>query len=282
MTTLTELNLEEALLANLHELLAPWFDGATHTLGSGSRVFPRAVFAYNEAPHPQPLWVWGEAEPQVEIRCLPVPLFTRKWGEGEQIRFAAAYRFSFWVTASHPEKGQSAAAAQAAAVCLTALLNHPGLAPELAAAGVGHLRAERPAAVASQLTSAVRVVNAQADCQWFAPVPAPAAEPGPEDAPAAPVLTGLSFAWAGAAADVTLTYTFAPGEWPVARLQVWCAVDGGAWFYAGNISPSASAGTFLHAQAVEGEALLSYRLRYANDAGVLGPWSAVASVEVTL
>ena len=137
-------------------------------------AFPRARFAFNESPPHQPLWTWGEDEPQVEIRCLALPLDERYWSEGPLAggvkRFLDRLRLAFWITANHPGPGRGAEAAQTAGTLLKAVLTHPGLRTDLAAAGMSHLRAERPVPVAST-TGSVRLVSAIAELHYTVPMP---------------------------------------------------------------------------------------------------------------
>lgn len=98
---------------------------------------------------------------------------------------------------------------------------------------------------------------------------------------AAPEITGISLVWGATLpgwADVTLGLSFAHNGWPVATLEVWRTINGGAEALAGTVASSAS--SFVDGSLANGEVTVAYRARYRNGA-VLGPWSSVLQWDVS-
>ena len=99
---------------------------------------------------------------------------------------------------------------------------------------------------------------------------------------AAPVILGAVTQWDASVpgwADVTLTLAFNHGSWPVATLEIFWTLDGGAEGLAGTVASTAT--SFGHGSVTQGESSLVYRARY-RDGGTLGPFSAAFPWEISL
>lgn len=93
-------------------------------------------------------------------------------------------------------------------------------------------------------------------------------------APAAPVITGAITEFGGTEPgwlDVTITFTFDHGSFPVAFLEIWFAIAPADYTLLTTV-PSTEL-SYRHAKAEEGLDPLLYKLRYVNGPTV-GPFSA--------
>ena len=99
---------------------------------------------------------------------------------------------------------------------------------------------------------------------------------------AAPVILGAVTQWDASVpgwADVTLTLAFNHGSWPVATLEIFWTLDGGAEGLAGTVASTAT--SYGHGSVTQGESSLVYRARY-RDGSVFGPFSAAFPWEISL
>jgi hypothetical protein len=161
---LNELELETRAKTLWREYLASYFNGAVHTVGDGSRVFPLATLKFDQSE--------PEAQPMngVEIRMV---LHRRKgwsgWAGGQADAADEQRRVECGVTWLHfirarTSSGKTADAnllANQVADCLFAILNNRKATDVLAEKGIQTVRPE-PAESASDNLHALRVLACNA------------------------------------------------------------------------------------------------------------------------
>lgn len=105
----------------------------------------------------------------------------------------------------------------------------------------------------------------------------------PDDAPVpinAPVIIDAGYGWHDgppAYVDIEVSFSFDPGSYPDASVEIWVSRDGGDYVLVNTMdsfSPS-----FYYAHATENEAGFDFKMRYVNGA-ITGPFSNVLHVEV--
>lgn len=97
--------------------------------------------------------------------------------------------------------------------------------------------------------------------------------------PNAPVITAGTCEWditTAGWADVSIAWTFAHGSFPVALLELWLSVNGGA--FASWDTFTSTVTNYTYAEATHSGASFRFQLRYRNGA-TLGPFSNVYQVD---
>lgn len=80
-------------------------------------------------------------------------------------------------------------------------------------------------------------------------------------------------------ADITLNFTFVHGTSPVANLEVWKSLNGGAYTLLATVASTATGYYYALACGLSG-GTFDFKARYKNGA-TLGPYSNVLRVDVT-
>ena len=96
--------------------------------------------------------------------------------------------------------------------------------------------------------------------------------------PPAPVITGATCAW-NPTADVTLTFTFNSGSWPVATIEIYMDAYTGNFQLVGTVASTVS--FFTHHTGYSDEQDMLYRVRYCHGSTV-SPYSNVWPVNIAL
>ena len=100
--------------------------------------------------------------------------------------------------------------------------------------------------------------------------------------PNAPVMTGGSFTYGATQtnwADITLSWTFVHGTFPVANIEVWKSVNAGAYTLLVGMPSNGVSYYYALACDINGAAF-DFKARYKNGA-TLGPFSNVWHLDVS-
>ena len=95
-------------------------------------------------------------------------------------------------------------------------------------------------------------------------------------------MTSGSYAWDVTQvgwADITLSFTFVHGNFPVANIEVWKRLNGGAYSLLATVASTATSYYYALACGVSG-GTFDFKARYVNGA-TLGPFSNVLRVDVS-
>jgi hypothetical protein len=105
----------------------------------------------------------------------------------------------------------------------------------------------------------------------------------PDDAPVPPSdpsVTEAAYGWyegPPAYADIEVSFSFNPGSYPAANVEIWASRDGGVFVLIATKGSSDS--SFYYSHATENEAGFDFKVRYVNGA-TIGPFSNVLHLEV--
>ena len=99
--------------------------------------------------------------------------------------------------------------------------------------------------------------------------------------PNAPTMTGGSYTYdvtQAGWADITLSWTFVHGSFPVANIEVWKSLNGGAYSLLATVASTATGYYYALACDING-GTFDFKTRYKNGA-TLGPFSNIFRVDV--
>ncbi len=100
--------------------------------------------------------------------------------------------------------------------------------------------------------------------------------------PNAPTITSGSYTWDVTTvgwADITLNFTFVHGTFPVATIEIWQSLNGGAYSLLATVASTAT--SYYYALATNTNATFDFKMRYVNG-GTVGPYSNVYRVDVAI
>ena len=108
----------------------------------------------------------------------------------------------------------------------------------------------------------------------------------PDDAPApspnAPTITSATYTWDTTTtgwADITLNFTFVHGTYPVASLEIWKSLNGGAYLLLATVASTATSYYYALACNNVSGGTFDFKVRY-RDGATLGPYSNVFRVDI--
>jgi len=171
----------QSLFTLLHEWLARYYDGASHTLYAGTAAPVAVTFPdarYSVAGQPQSSIVFETMPPAQpladqaggwEIRIVPQSrLEKNREVEGGKL-VSVVMSLHFWVTAKKPQAADSLTLGRSVADALHALLGDPAARYDLAEKGITHLQPSAPVPALS-VDGDKRLLTCTADCQYIIPV----------------------------------------------------------------------------------------------------------------